>query len=175
MFVVPTTQTCVQMWAVPFNATWAQYRSDKGNSLPKPFWMLFSLLPGSLGKSPVLTPPPPPPWCSTHFLFGLVWTMLSFAARLIQAFGLGLFPGEYSLEVRWGGVSTINPTASIVLGVLCLLGFVLFDLVYLAAVINYAVQSEFNVGFLRAIAQLVQQRKYPKLDSAITVRGGVGL
>ena len=100
--------------------------------------------------------------------------MLSFAARFIQAFGLGLFPGEYSLVVLWGGMS-INPIAGIVLGVLCLLGFVLFDLVYLAAVINYAVQSEFNIGFLRAITQLVQQRKYPKLDSAITVRGGVGV
>ena len=75
--------------------------------------------------------------------------------------------------VRWGGVAPINSTASIILGVLCLAGFVLFDLVYLAAIINYAVQSEFNIGFLRAITQLVQQRKYPNLDTAINVRGGV--
>ena len=96
--------------------------------------------------------------------------MLSLAARLIQAFSLGLFPGEYTLVVLWGGVASVHPIAGIVLGAVCLVGFVLFDLVYLAAIINYAVQSEFNIGFLRAITQLVQRRKYPNLDTAISVR-----
>lgn len=108
-----------------------------------------------------------------YFVFGLVWIVLSFSARLIQAFALGLFPGEYILVVLWGGVAPISSPVSIVLGVLCLMGFVLFDMVYLAAIINYAVQSEFNIGFLRAITQLVRQRKYPNLDTAISVRGDV--
>jgi hypothetical protein len=97
---------------------------------------------------------------------GLLWIILSFSARLLQGIGLGLFPAEYTLEVHWG--DTIVPlTVQIVLGVVCLLGFVLFDLVYLAAVINYAIQSEFNIQFVRAICQLVTQKKYSKLDLAI--------
>ena len=99
---------------------------------------------------------------------GLLWIILSFSARLLQGIGLGLFPAEYTLEVHWG--DTIVPLpVQIVLGVVCLLGFVLFDLVYLAAVINYAIQSEFNIQFVRAICQLVTQKKYSKLDLAIKV------
>ena len=99
--------------------------------------------------------------------------MLSFSARLIQAFSLGLFPGEYTLVVLWGGENRISSPVGIALGIVCLMGFVLFDMVYLAAIINYAVQSEFNIGFLRAITNLVRQRKYATLDAAINVRGSV--
>ena len=71
--------------------------------------------------------------------------------------------------VHWGDDYVIPNQVQIGLGVVCLFGFVLFDLVYLAAVVNYSMQSEFNIKFVQAICKLVIQKKYSKLDLAIKV------
>ena len=47
-----------------------------------------------------------------------------------------------------------------VLLILDLIGFLFFDLVYVAAVMNYAAQSEMNIYLLTAIRKLVQDKGY---------------
>ncbi len=53
--------------------------------------------------------------------------------------------------------------------VLSLVGFVFFDLVYVAAVINYAAQSEMTIYLLRAIQRMVSQKYYGEIDAGIKV------
>ena len=53
--------------------------------------------------------------------------------------------------------------------IVSLTGFVLFDGVYLAAVINYAIQSELNISLLHSISKKVKYRKYHSIDLAIKV------
>ena len=57
----------------------------------------------------------------------------------------------------------------IVLLILALIGFLFFDTVYMAAVFNYAAQSEMNIYLLRAIRRLVIEKEYEDIDSAIKV------
>ena len=65
--------------------------------------------------------------------------------------------------------SVIAGGTKIALVVFSLLGFVFFDLVYLAAVINYAAQSELNIKLIYATRTLIMQRKYEKMDATIQV------
>ena len=65
--------------------------------------------------------------------------------------------------------SVIAGGTKITLVVISLLGFVFFDLVYLAAVINYAAQSELNIKLIYAIRTLVMQRNYENIDATIQV------
>ena len=55
--------------------------------------------------------------------------------------------------------------------VLDLIGFVSFDIVYVAAVMNYAAQSEMNIFLLRAVRKIVEDKRYgnTQLDSSIKV------
>ena len=50
-----------------------------------------------------------------------------------------------------------------------LVGFLFFDILYVAVVVNYAAQSEMNIYFLRAITSLVKTKKYDSLETAIKV------
>ncbi len=52
-----------------------------------------------------------------------------------------------------------------------LIGFLFFDFVYVAAVVNYAAQSEMNIYLLDAIKKLVQDKGYPGngLEASIKV------
>ena len=50
-----------------------------------------------------------------------------------------------------------------------LLGFVIFDVVYVMAVLNYAAQSEMNIKLLRAIQAMAEQKLYPELEGTIKV------
>ena len=72
------------------------------------------------------------------------------------------FHGEFSrIEGDW----------KIVLIILDLIGFLFFDMVYVAAVMNYAAQSEMNIYLLSAIRKLVQDKSYGEagLDGSIKV------
>ena len=108
-----------------------------------------------------------------YLAFGVVWIILSFFARLMQAFGIGLFPtSQTRLQITWTsatGSTTIPESAQIGVGVVCLVGFVIFDLIYLAAIVNYMIQSEFNVKFLSALTDMVKDKTYDNLDLAIKV------
>ena len=53
--------------------------------------------------------------------------------------------------------------------IISLIGFLLFDMVYVAAVMNYAIQSELNISLLYSVYGKVKQRKYQTTDLAIKV------
>ena len=67
--------------------------------------------------------------------------------------------------------SSIKGGAKVVLLIIDLVGFLAFDLVYVAAVMNYAAQSEMNIYLLSAITSLVQNKGYGDtgLDASIKV------
>ena len=63
----------------------------------------------------------------------------------------------------------ITYETKIALLVYSILGFMFFDAVYVAAVVNYAVQSEMNIYLLQSIKIRVLSRKYETTDEAIKV------
>lgn len=60
-------------------------------------------------------------------------------------------------------------TEKYILLIVSLIGFVFFDGVYVAAVMNYAIQSELNISLLQSVRRKVKNRKYHSMDSAIKV------
>ena len=50
-----------------------------------------------------------------------------------------------------------------------LVGFVFHDGVYVAAVMNYAIQSELNISLLWSLCVKVKNREYDNFDVAIKV------
>ena len=100
----------------------------------------------------------------------MLWIILSVVARILKAFALGLFPADHQLRVLW--VTTpIDSEVLISLAAVCIFGFLFFDLVYLAAVVNYSIQSEFNIKYIKAVTEMVaaKNQKYSSLDIAIKV------
>ena len=67
----------------------------------------------------------------------------------------------------------IEGPAKTLLVIISLAGFVTFDVVYVAAVVNYAAQSEMNIKLLYAIQAMVEQKLYPDIDSSIKVCAAV--
>lgn len=67
---------------------------------------------------------------------------MSFAARLMEAWAFGIIPNEkYNLSIHWKNDTVPNDVQK-VLGSLCLVGFMLFDLIYTAVVVAYVSQCE---------------------------------
>ena len=56
-----------------------------------------------------------------------------------------------------------------ILLIVSLIGFVFFDGVFAAAVVNYAIQSELNIFLLHAICIKVKNKMYRYMDVAIKV------
>ena len=55
--------------------------------------------------------------------------------------------------------------------ILALLGFVVFDLVYITALTNYAAQSELIISFVEVVRIRILQKKYDEsFDEALKVR-----
>ena len=65
---------------------------------------------------------------------------------------------------------SITNEVKLVLLIYSIFGFMFFDAVYVAAVVNYAVQSEMNIYLLQSIKLKVLTRKYESTDEAIKVR-----
>lgn len=109
-----------------------------------------------------------------YLALGVAWIILSIVTRTLKAFALGLLPAERRLVVFWD-MATIDPDALIPLAAVCIFGFLFFDLVYLAAVANYSIQSEFNIKYIRAVTEMVvaKNQKYSNLDIAIKVVSGM--
>ena len=57
-----------------------------------------------------------------------------------------------------------------ILLIVSLIGFLLFDVVYVAAVMNYAIQSELNISLLHSVRGKVKHKMYQTTDLAIKVR-----
>ena len=60
-----------------------------------------------------------------------------------------------------------------ILVISCIVGFIFFDLFYVAAVINYASQCQLLCFYIASIMDKVQDKAYT-LEDAIKVRVGVG-
>ena len=56
---------------------------------------------------------------------------------------------------------------------LSILGFMFLDLVYVASIINYAIQSELNVYLLKAISRSVKNKIYSDLDESYKVNEAI--
>lgn len=92
----------------------------------------------------------------------------------MQALAFGLFPnGKYELHIRYGPDYTLPTPAQITFGILCLVGFILFDAVYLAVVVAYAIQCELVrravVARSKDILDRRQERIALSLEEAIQV------
>lgn len=96
------------------------------------------------------------------FLFGLLWIVLSFVVRIIHIVAFHLFYNE----IEWPKF-IIPEDAQKFLTTYSIFGFVLFDIVYVWAVINYAAQCELIIDFIWAIRQKIQSKSYDNLDVAI--------
>ena len=94
----------------------------------------------------------------------------------MQALAFGLLPnGKYEVLIRYEAGPNILPAAAqITLGTLCLVGFVLFDLVYLAVVVTYVIQCELVRRAVDARSNDIQNRRQNRialtLEEAIQVR-----
>ena len=53
--------------------------------------------------------------------------------------------------------------------ILALFGFVVFDLVYITALMNYAAQSELIISFVEVVHTYILQKKYDTFDEALKV------
>ena len=53
--------------------------------------------------------------------------------------------------------------------ILALFGFVVFDLVYITALTNYAAQSELIISFVEVVRTYILQKKYDTFDEALKV------
>ena len=63
----------------------------------------------------------------------------------------------------------INGDAKLILVIFSLLGFVVYNIVYVVVVLNYAAQSEMNIKLLHAVQDMAEQRLYPNLEDAMKV------
>lgn len=98
-----------------------------------------------------------------YIVLGLAWVMLSLMVRIMTTASVEMW--KDTTVIVWRNRSS-NPTVfrgagKEVLIVLDLIGFLFFDFVYVAAVVNYAAQSEMNIYLLDAIKKLVQDKGYP--------------
>ena len=58
----------------------------------------------------------------------------------------------------------------VILVVFSLVGFLFFDMVYMAATMNYVVQSELLVWLVSSVTTLLYKNEYPNIDAGIKVR-----
>ena len=104
-----------------------------------------------------------------------LWIVLSFTARLMQALAFGLLPNEtYDVVILYKAGPHILPAAAqITLGTFCLVGFVLFDFVYLAVVMTYVIQCELVRRAVAARSNDIHDRRQNRialtLEEAIQV------
>ena len=59
---------------------------------------------------------------------------------------------------------SIGGGAKVTLVVFSLIGFIFFDIVYVAAIINYVVQSELLIKLLWTTRNLIETKRYPSFD-----------
>ncbi|CAI8049368.1 hypothetical protein GBAR_LOCUS27194 [Geodia barretti] len=97
----------------------------------------------------------------------LLWILVSFAVRLMTARTVRMFEPE--TIIRWNSDTTFEHGGKLLLIILSLIGFFTFDMVYVAAVMNYAAQSEMLVYLLKSVRGLVEQKQYNDVDEAIKV------
>ena len=99
------------------------------------------------------------------FLAGLVWIVISVVTRIIYLVAFSMW--QPYISIYWSESLRIAGSTKQGLIVAAVVGFVIFDVVYIASLMNYAIQSEMNIYLLHAIAKLTKEKKYKHFDEAI--------
>lgn len=102
----------------------------------------------------------------SFLVMAIVYTVTSLLVRIAYAFAFDLIKKE--VIINWPGVMDIQDEWKIGLVIFSLVGFVFFDMVYSAAIINHAAQCELNIYFLHAVKHKVEERQYKTIEEAIT-------
>ena len=71
--------------------------------------------------------------------------------------------------VQYLPFSRFSGRKKIALIVTSLVGFIFFDIVYMATTLNYTVQSEMIIWLLKAVTSLLYKNDYVNIDAAIKV------
>eukprot|EP00731_Ephydatia_muelleri_P011568 Em0006g462a len=100
-----------------------------------------------------------------YFLAGLAWIVVSVVTRIIYLVAFSLW--QPYISIYWSDSIRITGSAKQGLIVAAIIGFVIFDVVYIASLMNYAIQSEMNIYLLQAIAKLTKDKKYNNFDESI--------
>ncbi|KAL5500494.1 hypothetical protein EMCRGX_G012066 [Ephydatia muelleri] len=100
-----------------------------------------------------------------YFLAGLAWIVVSVVTRIIYLVAFSLW--QPYISIYWSDSIRITGSAKQGLIVAAIIGFVIFDVVYIASLMNYAIQSEMNIYLLQAIAKLTKDKKYNSFDESI--------
>ena len=95
------------------------------------------------------------------------WFMQSAKIKLICA-GLCMHGKTSILWCEFNNYRIFGPSKIIML-ILALLGFIVFDLVYITALINYAAQSELIISLIKVVHTSILQRRYHTFDEALKV------
>lgn len=101
----------------------------------------------------------------SFLVMAIVYTMGSLLVRIAYAFAFDLFKPE--VVIQWPAGTDIRDEVKNILVFISFVGFVFFDMVYSAAIINHAAQCELNIYFLQAVRLKVEERKYSRIDDAI--------
>lgn len=63
----------------------------------------------------------------------------------------------------------IDGPSKVIMLILAIFGFVVFDLVYIITLMNYAAQSELIISFVEVVHTCILQKKYDTFDEALKV------
>ncbi|KAL5500390.1 hypothetical protein EMCRGX_G011943 [Ephydatia muelleri] len=99
-----------------------------------------------------------------YFLAGIAWIICSLALRLLYLVAFKYWDSD--MVVYWNANLNIAGSTKHTLIALSIVGFIFMDLVYVASIINYAIQSELNVYLLKAISRSVNNKIYSDVDES---------
>jgi hypothetical protein len=97
-------------------------------------------------------------------LLAMLWIIFSFMTSIVRIFAHHLDQEYVSFEF----ISSPPMVVRIILVIISLVGFVVFDIAYSAAVINYAMQCQLMVYYLKSICTRILAREW-EIDEAIKV------
>jgi hypothetical protein len=95
---------------------------------------------------------------------GCLWILVSLVIRILTIFSANLM--DHSVVIKWNS-EIFYEAEKVVLVVFSLVGFLFFDMVYVATAMNHAVQSELLVWLVSSITTLIKNNQYHNIDAAI--------
>jgi hypothetical protein len=89
---------------------------------------------------------------------------VSLVVRILTTISADLM--EKSVAISWN-TQFFFEEEKVILVVFSLVGFLFFDMVYMAATMNYVVQSELLVWLVSSVTTLLYKNEYPNIDAGI--------
>ncbi|XP_019856109.1 PREDICTED: uncharacterized protein LOC100635115 isoform X2 [Amphimedon queenslandica] len=94
-------------------------------------------------------------------LLGLLWIVYSLCVSIMR-----VFAHHYERDVDFEFLGRIPVIVKLILIVVSLLGFIVFDIAYTAAVINYSMQCQLMVYYIQSICNRIVAKEW-EIDEAI--------